>query len=149
MSRLIGQASLVVFLLFAGCADDDENGGNTEADKVGVGAACAVETDCPEYEPMDGGTTGGPEQLQCLTQFTGGYCGLLGCSNAEDCPTGSTCVAHTDGSNYCFRECVDKSECNANRPAEAEANCSANFDYADPTDSQNGVKACIPPSSGS
>jgi hypothetical protein len=58
----------------------------------------------------------------------------------------SICVAHEDGTNYCFRVCADKPECNANRGPEEEANCSSSFDWADPADDL-GQKACIPPSS--
>ena len=56
-------------------------------------------------------------------------------------------MAHTDGENYCFRACEDKPECNENRTADNEANCSANFAWANPDD-DNGERACIPPSSG-
>jgi hypothetical protein len=86
-------------------------------------------------------------QLECLTQFTDGYFAIEDCESALDCPVGATCVAH-EGTKYCFRECADKAECNANRSPDSEANCSATFDYADPADDAAGLKACIPPSSG-
>ena len=85
-------------------------------------------------------------QLQCLTQFTGGYCGLEGCEGDVNCPEGSRCVAHTDANNYCFRVCQDKPECNRNRSVENEANCSANIVFVDEPQDR---KACVPPSSGS
>jgi hypothetical protein len=130
--------------LFAACGGDDE-GDTSEADRVGVGAACVDDEECAEYlEEQSDGTTGG-EELICLQQFTGGYCGLEGCTSNEDCPEAAACVAHTDGVNYCFRRCIDKAECNENRPPEAESNCSANITFVDPSTSG---KACVPPSSG-
>jgi hypothetical protein len=131
------------FLAACGGGPDEEPDGETEADRLGVAATCEEDLDCPEVE-IDEETV----QLQCLLQFDGGYCAIEDCESALDCPEGSTCVAHDDGKNYCFRECVDKAECNANRGADEEANCSANFDYADAADDNSGVKACIPPSSG-
>ena len=109
---------------------------------MGVASICEVDEDCP-LVLIDGVET----QLECITDFSGGYCSIAGCENALECPVGSTCVAHTDGVNYCFRECTEKAECNANRPVDDEANCSSSFDYAD-SDDDTGLKACIPPSSG-
>lgn len=135
---IVVPAALLTGLL-VGCSGDDAS----EADRLGVAAECTEELDCPEVLIKDAEV-----QLQCLTQFAGGYCAIQDCNSALDCPEGATCVAHDDGENYCFRECVDKAECNANRDPENEANCSANFNYADPADDKNGLKACLPPSSG-
>jgi hypothetical protein len=118
-------------------------GGGNEADRLGVASECETQSDCPMVR-IDGEDV----QLRCLTQFDGGYCAIEGCNGAGDCPDGATCVAHEDGKDYCFRECLNKSECNANRSSDSEANCSANFDYKDPSDDESGMKACIPPSSG-
>jgi hypothetical protein len=52
---------------------------------------------------------------------------------------------HTDGMNYCFRNCIDKAECNANRDPANEANCSSNVTFVEPAKNQ-GLKACVPPS---
>jgi hypothetical protein len=131
-------ASLLIVL--PACEDDNDDDG-TEADQFGVGAECSADSDCDEYEPEE--DTGGYE-LTCLTQFTGGYCGLDDCLGNEDCPDGSACVAHDDGMNYCFRRCSDKGECNLNRDPDNESNCSSNIEFVEPT---NG-KACVPPSSG-
>src|SRR6478752_3268847 len=111
----LGSLSVVSFsmgIAFAlvGCGDDEGGGPGTEADRVGVGAECAADENCPE-------------PLVCLTQFKGGYCGLADCAMNEDCPEGSACVAHSDGHAYCFRICVDKSECNLNRSLDAASNC--------------------------
>jgi len=127
-------------LLVAGCGSN-----GTPADQLGVGAQCTVTADCPEV--VFDGTDAGVVQLECLTAFTGGYCGLPDCASTAECPEGSICVAHTDGTNYCFRVCANKSECNRNRDAANEANCSSSFDWAVPAD-DDGSKACIPPSSG-
>lgn len=101
----------------------------TEADELGVGAECSATGDCLEGQ-------------ECLTQFKGGYCGLSGCLDDLDCPEASACVTHDDGNNYCFRICVDKSECNVNRGPDVESNCSSNVTFAD----GGGGKACVPPS---
>lgn len=122
--------------LALGCGDS----GETEADRVGVGAEC---TDALECETPDETVV-----LDCLTQFTGGYCGLEGCEGDDDCPEGSACVTHDDGSgaaNYCFRICRDKPECNRRRSEENEANCSSNVDFVEAKQER---KACVPPSSG-
>ena len=128
-------------LLIGACGDDDAN----TADRVGIAATCTMTTDCAAVasDAADGGVV----QLQCLTQFAGGYCGLPNCTVSADCPIGAICVLHEDGETYCFRECLDKPECNANRPVEDEANCSSSFTFNDPAD-DTGQKACIPPSSG-
>jgi hypothetical protein len=139
MRQLQGLTAVLFSFALAACGSDDHD---TEADKAGVGAACADDMDCAEYQ--DSGESGGGE-LSCLTQFTGGYCGLAGCTSNDDCPDASLCVAHDDGMNYCFRACLDKSECNVNRPPEAESNCSANITFVD---ADSSGKACVPPSSG-
>ena len=132
-------------VLGVGCSDDDhDHDHHTEADHYGVGAACDGDAECDEYEDF-GGTGSESFDLECLSQFAGGYCGLEGCMGNDDCPDGSACVAHDDGSNYCFRQCTDKSECNVNRPPDAESNCSANITFVDPG---TPGKACVPPSSG-
>lgn len=115
----------------AACGDDDD-GGLSEAQRHGVGAACDADSDCYVGE-LD---------LVCLS-FKGGYCGLEGCIGDEDCPLGSACVAHDDGKNYCFLVCREKVECNPTRPVAIEANCSANIDFVD---GRKGDKACVPPS---
>lgn len=124
-----------MFLMAAlgGCGSSEE----TAADRAGVGAEC---TDAAECESPDEEI-----ELECLTQFKGGYCGLAGCEGDADCPEGSACVTHTDGMNYCFRVCQDKPDCNRNRSVENESNCVGSIDFVDP---RNERKACEPPSSG-
>lgn len=119
----------VCTLLLVGCGDDD----GTEADKAGIGAQCVANDDCKE----DG--------QSCLTNFKGGYCGVSACTADSDCPEASACVTHDDGVNYCFRVCADKVECNANRDADNEANCSGSATFVDDRANR---KACIPPSGG-
>ena len=77
----------------------------------------------------------------CLPQFRGGYCGLQGCLHDTDCPAASACVTE-GGTNYCFRICVEKVECNVNREAANESNCSSSTTFVDGT---QGRKACLPP----
>lgn len=119
---------IVALLAIIGCGDDD----GTAADRVGIGAECTDSEDC--YG----------EEQRCLLQFKAGYCALEGCIANDDCPAGSACVSHDDGNNYCFRVCVSKTECNRNRSAENEANCSADVVFVEETQEQ---KACVPPSS--
>lgn len=109
-------------------------GGGNESDRVGIAGECAKDTDCPKV---------GDFQLTCLTAFKGGYCGLQGCTKDEECPVGAACVAES-GANYCFRTCVDKSECNANRTVDNEANCVGSVTHV----GVSTAKACVPPSSG-
>jgi hypothetical protein len=127
--------ALGVMLLGGACSS------GTDADALGIGAICQEDADCAEV------TIAGEQiHLKCLKDFKDGYCGLPDCASDAECPEGATCVAHTDGNNYCFRECSAKSECNENRPPESEANCSSSFDYADAADESENKKACLPPS---
>ena len=116
----------------------NNDGPGTEADRVGVGASCSVDDDCPQSSDDNA------PRLVCLQQFDGGYCGIEDCIVDEDCPYGAACVAHDDGLNYCFRICLNKSECNLNRGPDEQSNCSSNIVFTDP---QTDVKACVPPSS--
>ena len=129
--KLVWMVGMGVFVL--GCGDD-----STEADRIGVGAECTASAECESPEGFE---------LICLAQFKGGYCGLEGCAGDDDCPDGSACVAHTDGKNYCFRDCTEggKTECNRNRSPDNESNCSANIVFVDDLGDR---KACVPPSSG-
>jgi len=120
-----------------GCGDDD---GGTAADRAGIAAECTSDEQCPEARRGDATIT-----LKCIREFRGGYCGIADCQDNEDCPDGSRCVSHDDGTNYCFRDCTQKVECNRNRTPENEANCSSNIDFVE---AAQGIKACVPPSSG-
>jgi len=117
-----GLLGLVMSFAFA-CGSD--------ADDLGVGAQCTANDQCGQE----------PKAQTCLS-FKGGYCGIVGCTKDADCPDLAKCVAHTDGMNYCFRTCLDKPECNANRAVENESNCSANVTFVEPN---TGIKACVPP----
>lgn len=128
MRPLLTSLALSV-VLFSACGGDEE----TDADALGVGAECTASEECDEST-----------EQTCLTDFKGGYCGIKYCGDDSDCPEASACVVHVDGENYCFRTCVDKSECNENRSPEAEANCSANVEFRQ--DQLEVTKACIPPS---
>ena len=117
--------ALGLVLSFA-CGDD------SGADRLGVGAECTATDECDE-----------DTNQSCLTAFKGGYCGIEACVVSSDCPENSACVAHTNGTNYCFRTCLDKAECNANRGAEVESNCSSSVTFVDDV---GNLKACVPPS---
>lgn len=121
MTRL----TLIAAILLGACGGDG-------ADALGVGAQCTKNDECNQD---DGAQT-------CLP-FKGGYCGLEGCVHDVDCPDDSACIMHTDGNNYCFRICVEKTDCNANRTGDFEANCSSSVTFVD---GDMGRKACVPPS---
>src|SRR5947207_15455563 len=87
--------------------------------------------------------TGCSKSRQVCLSFKGGYCGLADCQNDAGCPSGSACVAHTDGRNYCFLICTDKTQCNLHRSVDVEANCSSSVTFVDGT---LNAKACVPPS---
>jgi hypothetical protein len=124
-------ALAVVLCSFLACGNDDDDT-LTEAQKHGVGAACTKDADCFV----------GDTALKCLS-FKGGYCGLEGCTTDLNCPSGSGCVAHEDGNNYCFLICTDKPQCNYTRPPDIESNCSSKVDFVS---GQKDNKACVPPS---
>jgi len=105
--------------------------GGDGADALGVGAQCTMTSECNT-----------DLNESCLLQFKGGYCGLQGCVHDADCPVDSACIMHTDGQNYCFRTCVDKAECNANRDPINESNCSSSVTFVDGAMNR---KACVPP----
>lgn len=123
-----GIAIALICVLAAACHDE------SEADRLGVGAQCTSSDECDEETNQE-----------CLTNFAGGYCGIEGCTADIDCPEDAACIAHDDGINYCFRTCIDKPDCNANRDVENEANCSSSAVFVE---GANGRKACVPPSSG-
>ena len=124
---------LMVVGVFAGCGDD-----GTEADRIGVGAQCTADGECESADEEI--------ELVCLTQFTGGYCGLEGCTEDAGCPEGSACFTYDgDGNNYCFRICQDKPDCNRNREEANWANCVANLKFEG---QEKEGKVCVPPSSG-
>jgi hypothetical protein len=126
------KTSLLSVLLL--CAALSACGSDNEADALGIGAECVAVDECDEE--------GGQE---CLGDFKGGYCGIKDCIADTDCPESSACIAHDDGTNYCFRTCLDKAECNANRSADQESNCSGNVTFVEERD--DNLKACVPPSS--
>ena len=51
-------------------------------------------------------------------------------------------MIHSDGQNYCFRICLDKLDCNANRSVENESNCVSSVTYAS---GEKEGKVCEPP----
>ncbi len=129
--RNVTLTAFAPLLLFAACGDGDSSpGGGSAAQQRGVGDACAVDADCVEAGQ------------KCLTSFKGGYCGIEGCMASADCPAGSRCVRE-GGSTFCFLICATKDQCNAYRPASAEANCSSSVTF---TEADKGDKACVPPS---
>jgi hypothetical protein len=113
--------AVVLSVLTWGCGND--------ADDARIGAECTATGQCEN------------EELICLAQFKGGYCGSINCLADTGCPDGSICVTQ-GGANYCFRTCEDKAECNKFRSAENESNCSSNITRV----GGGSQKACVPPS---
>ncbi len=112
-------------MLAAGCGNDAN-----EAVERGVGASCSADEDCKEDD-------------QACLEFKGGYCGVENCASDEDCPSGSACVAHEDGVNYCFLLCVNKPDCNRHRGAD-ESNCVSSITFVE-SERNGNKKACEPP----
>lgn len=117
------------FLLLASGVPLVGCGGGSEADRAYVGGECTATADC------------GDSALACLTNFRGGYCGIVDCTGDADCLEGSICVTQGN-TNYCFLVCNDKAECNTNRTAANESNCSSNIVRVD----GGTQRACVPPS---
>ena len=126
----MGALLLVLSFALGACGDDGPRSRGTDADRLGVGAACASDAQCGEGQV-------------CLA-FKEGYCGIEDCQADSDCPLGSACVAHTDGSNYCFLLCSNKPDCNINRSVDGEANCVSSIVFVESEVGHS--KACEPPS---
>lgn len=137
MTRAISGLCMILGLMAFGCADDSSE---SEANKKGVGAQCTQDSECLQ----EGDCATGPCIRQtCLNGFKGGYCGVKACTKNDECPTGSACVTHTDGNNYCFLQCSSKADCNVNRTAAYESNCSSSVTFVEKSTTG---KACVPPS---
>ena len=107
------------------CNDTQDNDcdGKTDGDDDDclstIGAACATDADCGE-------------DLTCLMApfkpiFDGGYCSMLGCLYADDCPPGSLCTK-AFGMRACLKGCDAATDCRAGYLCE----------------SVDGKKVCIP-----
>ena len=117
---------ILCVLVFVACACSQN------ANQLGVGAQCTGDSICETGQV-------------CLTAFKGGYCGIAGCQHDSECPQGSACVTDGDGANYCFLVCATKTDCNAHRTADNEADCTSSLTFLDGTMSR---KVCRPPNSG-
>src|SRR2546428_513504 len=62
-----------------------------------VGNSCGTSADCGQVPAF------------CDTSAAGGYCSLP-CS-AQSCPSGSTCIVFSNGSNDCLNDCATASDC--------------------------------------
>ncbi len=115
-------ALAAAFVLTAGCGSE-----GTDDTQLPLGAECTDHADCED---------------ECLPQFAGGYCGVVGCTGDADCPSDAACILHIDAVPYCFRLCESTPDCNTERVGDHEALCSDNIVFVD--DAQN-RRACIPP----
>ena len=123
----------ITLLAWIASCNDEDNGGSEASDQL-IGAECTGPEDCDDEDPET------PE-LDCITDFKGGYCGRAGCTASEECPEGSLC-ADMEGSYYCFLVCTEKYQCNEHRTVDNESNCSSNIDPVEGGEE----KLCIPPS---
>ncbi|MDY7233183.1 hypothetical protein [Hyalangium rubrum] len=121
MKALWKWAAMALAVGVMGCGNTSEH----------LGGECTESASCED------------EELSCLFQFKGGYCGFTGCRANADCPGGSICVTE-EGVNYCFRTCDEKADCNENRSSENESNCSSNVTRVE----SGSQKVCVPPSVG-
>ena len=138
LKLLLAGAIIAIFsiIVFSNCGSGLCTGGS-EASALGIGGSCQTTDDCTMcYDDDD---------VSCLTNFRGGYCGAVNCTGDADCPDSSICVKHTDNVNYCFLICTDKEECNVYRDADNEANCASNIIRV----SGSSHKACVPPEGSS
>ena len=126
--RVLILLGMVVSLTTSSLSCGDDN----DSDRLGIASECTMDADCPMVDGL---------QLTCLTMFKGGYCGLQGCVQDADCPLGAACVSE-EGGVYCFRECIDKPECNVRRSLANEANCVGSAVHVGLSMS----KVCVPPS---
>jgi len=111
----------------SGCSDGN---GQSEAQRIGLGAECLLGMDCGE---------GG--ELDCIP-FDGGYCTSSGCQ-ALGCPDGSLCARDAIlGQTFCMLSCESAEDCNSNRSDENAAECTSSIEILDEVE---GAKVCVPP----
>ena len=67
-----------------------------------IGSACTAAADCSSAKP-------GANPAPFCGNYPGGYCSL-DCS-AQSCPSGSTCIVFSSGSNDCLNDCATASDC--------------------------------------
>ncbi|MCA9648831.1 MAG: hypothetical protein KC501_02930 [Myxococcales bacterium] len=99
------------------------SGGGSNNRKVCVPGDCGVGSSCAE-------TADCPDDLECNTDYDGGYCGVTGCSANADCPGDSRCVQDGDAS-YCARPCAADSDCTFCRHPDHPATCTSDVAYAE------------------
>ena len=98
----------------ARCNSDDECRSGYMCDNVGAAASrvCVVASGAPDGEACAGDTdcAGG----SCITDWDGGYCTTVGCTNYVDCArqgNENRCLQNPRGDNFCVRICEQDSEC--------------------------------------
>lgn len=106
------------------------SGGGSNNRKICVPGDCGVGADCGSADDCTG-------DLECTLDLLGGYCSKTGCELNADCPEGSLCVDHSDGSSYCMKSCEAETDCTFCRGADVFATCSdeVTFMEADTTGS--------------
>lgn len=109
------------------------SGGGNQNRKICVPGGCGVGADCS--------TSADCNNLDCITDFRGGYCGRRDCTSNGDCPGDSSCVAAADGHNYCFKNCGTNSDCSFCRHDGVFATCSTSVDFVDAGAS---AAVCVP-----
>jgi len=100
------------------------SGGGSQNRKICVPGDCGIGADCGSADDCTG-------DLECLLDLLGGYCGKSGCGANADCPEGSRCVDHADGSQYCMRSCETETDCTFCRGSDVFATCSSDVDFVE------------------
>jgi hypothetical protein len=111
------------------------SGGGSDNRKICVPANCGVGADCADTADCTG-------DLECLTNFQGGYCTVKDCALNADCPQGSLCIQGSGGSSYCAKSCDVASDCSLCRASNAAGSCSDDVQFAE--DGTTG-SVCVPP----
>jgi hypothetical protein len=109
------------------------SGGGGDNRRICVPGDCDIGESCSE-------TADCAPDLECVTNFGGGYCTLRGCSAENPCPGESLCVTRDD-ENYCFRPCARASDCTYCRDSDASVSCTDDVTFA--MDGATG-SVCVP-----
>ncbi|MDH5671314.1 MAG: hypothetical protein OEZ06_04145 [Myxococcales bacterium] len=108
------------------------SGGGRENRKICVPGDCGVGAHCWDDADCD-------PDLECLTDYHGGYCGRADCTGNADCPQNSVC-ADLGNRNVCVKTCTDGWECTFCRHRDAWVDCRNDVELVE----ASGVSVCVP-----
>jgi hypothetical protein len=110
------------------------SGGGSGNRKICVPGDCGIGADCGDANDCS-------SDLECLSAFRGGYCGLSGCLVNDDCPDDALCVVASNGENHCYKPCSTASDCSFCRRDGLLGACTADVSFAE--DGTTG-SVCVP-----